>query len=237
MYRARTTIRMIVARMTRLLERLRTERVQIGELVTALLITALSSMKFAYSGITTEGIECTASSLELIDVAISHVDLDSQGLWLEFGVFKGHSINHIASRTASIVYGFDSFIGLPVGWGPRTPAGTFSLDGGLPKVRANVALLKGVFEEVLPSFLNRNPMARVSFMHIDCDLYDAGSTVLHALSSRLQDGSVIVIDDFFGALPDDLFRAFREWASALRISYEWIGYSYEGAIALRILRQ
>jgi hypothetical protein len=82
------------------------------------------------------------------------------GLWLEFGVCYGGSINRIARYTKNKIYGFDSFIGLPEKWsridnsGVTYPEGAFSLGGNLPKVVENVELIKGWFKDTLPVFLN-----------------------------------------------------------------------------------
>ncbi len=46
------------------------------------------------------------------------VDLsDQEGLFIEFGVYKGDTLNYIASHLEEkIIYGFDSFEGLPEDW-------------------------------------------------------------------------------------------------------------------------
>ena len=41
---------------------------------------------------------------------------NARGLFLEFGVFEGNSIQTISKNTDNIVYGFDSFEGLPEKW-------------------------------------------------------------------------------------------------------------------------
>jgi hypothetical protein len=43
----------------------------------------------------------------------------------EFGVWKGATINYIASKTPGPVHGFDSFEGLPEDWRPGFEAGAF----------------------------------------------------------------------------------------------------------------
>ena len=43
----------------------------------------------------------------LWDFAIRNAE--QHGLWLEFGVFKGYSVNNLARRTDGRVFGFDSF--------------------------------------------------------------------------------------------------------------------------------
>ena len=67
---------------------------------------------------------------------------------LEFGVYKGGMINHQASKFPELDFvGFDSFEGLQEQWNGMAPEKTFDLGGKLPRVRRNVALVKGWFAE------------------------------------------------------------------------------------------
>ncbi len=43
---------------------------------------------------------------ELLDYALEKISVKN-GLWLEFGVYQGNTINYIAGKTNSLVYGFD----------------------------------------------------------------------------------------------------------------------------------
>jgi hypothetical protein len=157
-----------------------------------------------------------------------------EGLWLEFGVFRGESINILAPVAPATVYGFDSFEGLPERWMPGMPAGSFSVGGVLPPVRSNVKLVKGWFRDTLPPFLERHPNDPVSLLHVDCDLYRSSRTVLAALAPRLCAGSVIVLDDFEGLFPDTVGRAFRELVRATGRRFEYTGASLFGAVAVRL---
>jgi hypothetical protein len=196
-------------------------------------ITTLSrQLKYPLIGLTPSHARLTRTRLELLDVATGRAAPD--GLWLEFGVFEGRSLNYIAERTHGTVYGFDSFQGLPSYWHPGAGKGAFSTDGRPPAVRENVRLVPGYFAATLPDFLEGQRDHPVSFAHLDCDLYESGRTVLHALGPRVRAGTVLVFDDFLAAMPDDLYRAFREWRRERRIEYEWLGFSFEGSVALRI---
>ena len=65
------------------------------------------------------------------------------GLHLEFGVYKGNSINHFAEASPDVTwYGFNSFEGLPEAWTLGAKAGAFSIGGNLPPVRGNVRLTR-----------------------------------------------------------------------------------------------
>ena len=82
------------------------------------------------------------------------------GLLIEFGVWKGRSINYFAKRVSETIYGFDSFEGLKEDWsGWGFAKGAFDLGGKLPKVENNVILIKGWFDKTLqvssPSINNR----------------------------------------------------------------------------------
>src|SRR5579864_8381296 len=118
------------------------------------------------------------------------------GLCCEFGVFRGESINFIAERFPhSIVYGFDSFEGLPEDWRPNMKAGHFKLDK-LPAVRSNVRLIRGWFDQTVPVFLEQH-VQPAAFLHIDSDLYSSAKTVLDLFAPRICAGTVIVFDEFF----------------------------------------
>src|ERR1700759_244538 len=67
---------------------------------------------------------------------------------LEFGVYKAGMINYQARKFPALHFvGFDSFEGLQEQWSGMAPQRTFDLGGRLPKVRSNVALIKGWFAE------------------------------------------------------------------------------------------
>ena len=63
---------------------------------------------------------------ELYEKTMSAVQ--NLGLFLEFGVHKGHSIKKLSSKTESMFYGFDSFEGLPENWRTSNDKGVFACD-------------------------------------------------------------------------------------------------------------
>lgn len=166
-----------------------------------------------------------------VRVALDAERTHGDGLWLEFGVFEGSSIREIASSSHRPVVGFDSFEGLPRGWGFGHRPGKFSTRGRLPDVGPSVDLVPGWFEETLPPYLTRQPTRRVSFVHVDCDLYSSARTVLRALQSRCEEGTVVVFDEFAGLLPDDEARAFRELLHETGFTSDLLGISFEGSVA------
>jgi methyltransferase family protein len=160
------------------------------------------------------------------------------GLFLEFGVYKGDSINRLAELKPAVRwYGFDSFVGLPEAWTPGARAGAFSIAGRLPPVRNNVTLIKGFFEQTMAPFAAQHPNEKVAFLHIDCDLYSATRTVFEHLGDRLQPGCIIVFDEFinYAGWQDAEYKAFMEFIGAKGRRFEYIGYVRTGGqVAVRL---
>jgi hypothetical protein len=150
------------------------------------------------------------------------------GYILEFGVYRGKTINHISSHwPGQSVWGFDSFQGLPEPWfvndqsHPSHPAGTFDLtQEGLPAYPINVKLVKGWFDQSIPPWLDSNP-GPIKFLHVDCDLYSSTLTVLNLLNQSIVPGTVIVFDEFYpwgNSKSYDLwaqgeYQALKEWTA------------------------
>jgi hypothetical protein len=171
--------------------------------------------------------------LDLLSFGLKQV-ADTAGLCLEFGVFSGGSINHIAGQVGKTVYGFDSFEGLPERW-RLLDAGHFKVPK-MPAVRKNVSLVKGWFDKTLPGFLKEHP-EDVSFMHVDCDLYSSTRTIFSNLAPRIKAGTIIVFDEYFNypGWRDGEFKAFQEFVAAHHVQYEYSGYNCKGEqVCLRI---
>jgi hypothetical protein len=118
------------------------------------------------------------SRVELHAYALEQATVPN-GLHLEFGVYKGASINRLARLRPEIkFYGFDSFVGLPETWTMGATKGAFSVNGKLPAVRRNVELISGYFDSSLPPFIAASKGQQIAFMHIDCDLYSSTKCVL-----------------------------------------------------------
>jgi predicted O-methyltransferase YrrM len=152
--------------------------------------------------------------------------IDRPGLCCEFGVFQGQSINFIAERLPdSMVYGFDSFEGLPEDWRPGIAAGHFKLNQ-LPRVRSNVRLIRGWFDQTLPAFLEQHAES-AAYLHIDSDLYSSAMTVLDLFAPRIRPGTVIVFDEFFNypGWKEGEFKAFQEFVHRYRLRFEYAGYA------------
>ncbi len=176
----------------------------------------------------------TPYPLSLLTKCLEDVTLD--GLHLEFGVFSGLTINHIASKTEKTVHGFDCFQGIPEEWN-CLPAGTFSTDGQLPDVAKNVQLHVGYFEETLPVFKSKFS-DDVAFLHIDSDLYSSAHTILFGLKQQIKKGTIIVFDEYFNypGWQKHEYLAFQEFITETGLQYEYIAFCSKGfSIGVRIL--
>lgn len=176
-----------------------------------------------YINMNMKGVDSVDSSSELLTKALDFATLD--GVTLEFGVFKGKSINHIAELTKGPVYGFDSFEGLPERWRDGFGKGFFKLNE-LPRVKENITLIKGWFNETLPLFSN-NLKSNVRFMHIDCDLYSSTKIIFELLKDNIVPGTVIVFDEYFNydGWKDGEYKAFKEFITTSNLKYRYIGYN------------
>jgi hypothetical protein len=166
---------------------------------------------------------------QLLRIGVQAVTVD--GLWLEFGVAEGTSINFLAMRTGERIWGFDSFEGLPGGWTPFYRRGALSRGGKLPRVAPNVTLIKGLFNDTIAPFLERT-RRDTAFVHVDCDLYESARTVLSALASRVVPGTVVVFDEFCAFTPDDEAKAFKQFCLSTGRRFEYLGVSIDGSVAI-----
>ena len=141
------------------------------------------------------------------------VKLAEDGLFLEFGVATGTSINHIAKEAGSrTVYGFDLFKGLPEHW--RHGYGTGQFSQQIPVVQNNVELIVGLFADTLPQFLETHGQP-AALIHIDCDLYSSTKTIFDRLTNRIIPGTVIIFDEFWNypGWKHHEYQAFMEFVS------------------------
>lgn len=153
-------------------------------------------------------------------------------LWLEFGTFQGRTINYISKFTKDTVYTFDCLTGLPEKWRDGFEKGCFNLHGRLPKLNSNVELVEGLFQDTLNGFLAVHKDKKVSFIHMDADLYSSTNFVLETLKDHLTDGCIIVFDEFFNynGWEEGEYLAFNEFVKKNRkknIKYEVIGMENE----------
>lgn len=155
----------------------------------------------------------------------------------EFGVAGGISLicmvrllrllqQNLGPAHQRMVYGFDSFEGLPElgsvdvvasqGDSEMRPGG-YRDDRGYQELFAfaekerNVRLVKGWFNETLPVFLSQNPASGFALVHIDCDLYESTKTVLDLIWERLVPGGIVAFDELYHRDYPGETIAFREF--------------------------
>jgi len=138
-----------------------------------------------------------------------------EGYILEFGVWKGTTINHLATLTDKTIYGFDSFQGFPEDWRWKKDKtfikGDLSLEE-VPEVLDNVNLYIGLFEDSIPKW-KENHKGPIQFLHIDSDLYSSCKTILTELNAQIFPGTIIVFDELFDYLDweNGEWKALNEW--------------------------
>ena len=161
------------------------------------------------------------------------------GLCLEFGTYRGDSINILAKLQPQRHFiGFDSFIGLPVSWTTGSRTGAFNTGGRLPKVRKNISLIKGFFNETLPYFVKQHSNEKIALIHNDSDLYSSTVTIFEELKSMIMSGSIIIFDEYYNysEWEEGEYKAFMEFVEKYQIKFEYIGYIRMGSqVAVRIL--
>lgn len=177
---------------------------------------------------------------EVLDYALSLTTIP--GHYLEFGVFTGGTIRHIAKqlrrggKADASIHGFDSFEGLPEAWsGFSLGRSVFSTGGRLPRVPSNVVLHKGWFSDTLPKW-RETVSGPIAFMHVDCDIYSSTVEIFEGLQARMQPGTVIVFDEYFN-YPNwerHEFKAWREFVERRGWTYEYLAYARQ-QVAVRIL--
>jgi hypothetical protein len=159
----------------------------------------------------------------VLDAALS-LSAEPDGQILEFGVFKGDSIRHMAARLPkTALHGFDSFEGFPDGE-RRLWDQDFSV-AHLPTVPANVTLHQGFFETTVPPFVEAwgGQRPRVALVHIDCDLFSSTHTVFTALGPNLRSGDVIAFDELmnYTEFATHEFLALFLLLEAQGLDFEW----------------
>lgn len=180
--------------------------------------------------------------------------INIEGEILEFGVFKGNSINIIADLIKNqTIHGFDSFQGLPEDWpifhrdklNPQNikhKKGYFAVDK-LPDVKENVILWKGWFENTIPKYLEQYQPKQIAFLHVDGDLYSSAKTNLFKLEKYIVKDTIICFDEFypFGRKPYDTweegeYKALKEWTTQFNREFEVISHNLHQQSTIRILK-
>jgi hypothetical protein len=188
--------------------------------------------------------------------AAEYIDYEAvPGDIVEFGVFTGISLallakaHSIAPRGAvRRIAGFDSFEGLPgsrekhARWQPGDCSSNHSWhpllrvgDPVTPDVTRQLfeicrldapVLHVGTFDKTLPTAFPA-VHSQVALVHFDCDLYESTRDALAAIAPVLQDGAMLLFDDWFhyrGHPGKGESRAFSEFLAA---HPEWGAVQYQ----------
>lgn len=179
-----------------------------------------------------------------------------EGDYLEFGCYQGHSLAtafHFARKKrldAMRFFAFDSFAGLP----EVSPAdqldspfqkGSYACDLAdfqrrlrRKKVDLNrIITVPGFYQDTLNSETKKKlNIGKAAIVYVDCDLYESAVPVLNFIADYLQDGTILIFDDWFlfrGRPDRGEQRAFNEWlknnprvAAAEFFKYGWHGNSF-----------
>ncbi len=171
----------------------------------------------------------------LLKAAIEQVKIP--GLYCEFGVYRGETLNFIASLATGEVHGFDSFEGLPEDWKQGHEKGTFAL-ASLPEVQPNVRLHEGWFKDTIPAFREQHP-EQIAFLHMDADLYSSTRTIFELLGDAIVAGTIIAFDEFFNypGWCEGEYKAFIEFCRERHVEVHYLGFSRRGEqVAAKIAR-
>jgi hypothetical protein len=195
---------------------------------------------------------------EMLKLAMNYVAFSRlEGDYFEFGVFEGRSFitaYHLAQAyglNSMNFYAFDSFQGLPEIEGIDAEGfrhfkkGEFAskLDRFVENISKNaidlskVKVIPGWYEDVLNDETKDTlPTTRAAIIYVDCDLYKSARAVLNFITDYVQEGTIIMFDDWFcfrGNPDRGEQRAFREWleenSSIGAIEYQrfdWQGNSF-----------
>ena len=162
------------------------------------------------------------SSTSRLKKIISHYEIfrkstNVQGEIVECGVFKGNSLNRfllfrdlLFNSSKKKVFGFDVFGKFPkqeirkdnifankhnrqIGLGISAKI----LKKNLRKKKfKNFFLIKGPVEKTLVNFLKKNKKIKISFLHLDLDVYKPTFFTLINLYDKVSKGGIILIDDY-----------------------------------------
>ncbi|MBL7860721.1 MAG: class I SAM-dependent methyltransferase [Cyclobacteriaceae bacterium] len=169
------------------------------------------------------------SQIDRMGKFLAHYELykrivDLPGQIIECGVFKGNSLQRLATFRELLenpfsrkIIGFDIF-----GKFPDTnfkddkqfldkfisSAGDESIQiDELEKVfefkgLKNIELVKGNINNTVPDYVKKHPQLKIAFLHIDTDVYEPAVTILNTFYKHVVKGGLIVFDDY-GTFPGE----------------------------------
>jgi len=126
-------------------------------------------------------------------------DKDQNLFYLEFGVWKGNSINLFSKFLKTEIYGFDSFLGLKEDWKGgyiNHPSGRYSLQGKIPRLNKNVIAIKGWAQDTLAKFIDEKK-PKINFVHLDVDTYESTKFILENIKPNLANNAILLFDELY----------------------------------------
>ncbi len=157
--------------------------------------------------------------VRMADLAARFIGLNNvKGSYLEFGVFRGSTFSTFYHSFKKYdlqvdMYAFDSFQGLPRPVGidatcryDQFQAGQFSCSekefvdelAARWVPRSAYTIISGWYEETLtPELYDRIKLSRAAIVYIDCDLYESAKTALQWIRPIIQDGTLLIFDDYY----------------------------------------
>jgi len=149
-----------------------------------------------------------------------------QGDIVEFGVYTGRSLAILSHYNNEFkkdpihgkmcpdrkVFGIDSFQGLAANEHIRWPEGIFRINHSknpvieigenvspesVKKLFTHCNLESPIIIESYFSNIDSNIFSKIALVHIDCDLYESTLDALNLVKDKLQNGTIILFDDWF----------------------------------------
>jgi predicted O-methyltransferase YrrM len=148
----------------------------------------------------------------------------------EVGVYKGGSLKYLSENfpDAEIIYGFDTFEGLPKEYWNENEIhkpGEFSETSKEDVEKfindPRVWLIKGLFPKIADDvFVNTN----FDFVHIDTDFYQSVKENLEWFWPRMYKGGIIVFDDYEWPNCPGVKQALEEFGQPINKSANYQAY-------------
>ena len=161
------------------------------------------------------------SNLSRLIKTISHYEIfkksiDVKGSIIECGVFKGISLvrfltfREFLEKKSKKAFGFDVFGKFPKQTNKKDnsfakrhdrKAGFGYTPSKLNKIFKNkkiknYKLIKGEINKTIPIFLKKNKKLKISFLHVDLDVYEPTFFTLNAFYKYISPKGIILLDDY-----------------------------------------
>jgi len=171
---------------------------------------------------------------DLLNYAMHHATKNNDGFNLEFGVWKGRTINlfskHLKNKK---IFGFDTFEGINEDWiGTDKAKGFYTTNNKMPKVNDNCILIRGLIQDTLPRFLTENSDTKIAFAHMDVNTYESSKFILKLIKPRLHENAIILLracHNYPGWSVGE-YKALQETFSSKE--YKFLAFSKDGSPAV-----